>query len=171
MFDTVNSSTSYAYDPRTRTYVQPAYAAQTLQNFLTANSRLLEKLRTPEVVHIEGRATIERGAPVTDLIAVGVKDQNAAPTVLSTLMEFLGQQTEYVSRLIDLGLLMKVITRYPVMLAIDDFQALYCKTSYKDPQFSTIKSYHLSMPRLLLEYASGKKSFVCYTCIVRPDLH
>jgi len=76
------------------------------------------------------------------LIAVGAKDQALAPTILSTLMDILSKQTEY-----------------PVLLAIDAFQALYCKTSYKDPQFSTIKPYHLSMPRLLLEYASGKKSF------------
>jgi len=49
--------------------------------------------------------------------------------------------------------------RYPVLLAVDDFQALYCKTKYRDPNFNRIKPYHLSIPRLLLEYASGKKSF------------
>lgn len=50
--------------------------------------------------------------------------------------------------------------RHPVLVAVDDFQALYGKTTYKDPQFEPIKSYHLSTPRLLIEYASGKKSFV-----------
>jgi small subunit ribosomal protein S29 len=67
-------------------------------------------------------------------------------------------------------LLLKVFTRYPVLLAIDDFQALYCRTSYKDPRFSAIKSYHLSMPRLLLEYAGGKRSFVRFTCFLRSHL-
>ena len=90
----MNSSTPYAYDPRTRTYLQPGYAAQTLQNFLTVNLQALQKLSTPENVLIEGRATIQEGAPLTDLIAIGVKDQNAAPTILSILMEFLGKQTE-----------------------------------------------------------------------------
>lgn len=156
----VNSSSSYTYDPRTRTYLQPAYAAQTLQNFLTVNSQSLQTLKTPERVSIEGRATIERGAPLTDLIAAGARDQNAAPAILSILMELLGKQTEYVSRRICVDCSRKFSTRYPVLLAVDDFQALYCKTSYKDGQFSAIKSYHLSMPRLLLEYASGKKSFV-----------
>jgi small subunit ribosomal protein S29 len=47
-----------------------------------------------------------------------------------------------------------------VLLAVDDFQALYCKTLYRDSNFGTIKPYHLSMPRLILEYASGRKSFV-----------
>ncbi|KAF9650118.1 hypothetical protein BDM02DRAFT_3155015 [Thelephora ganbajun] len=142
VINTVNSSTSYIYDPRTRTYLQPAYASQTLQNFVTVNSQLIQKLKVSDDVPIEGRATIPKGAPLADLIAVGAKDQNSAPVVLSALLEILGKQTEY-----------------PVLLAIDDFQALYCKTSYKDPRFSMIKSYHLSMPRLLLEYASGKKSF------------
>ncbi|KAF9785172.1 mitochondrial ribosomal death-associated protein 3-domain-containing protein [Thelephora terrestris] len=142
VIDTVNSSTSYTYDPRTKTYLQPAYAAQTLQNFLTANSRLLQELKTPGDVPIDGRAPIQGGTPLTELITIGAKDPSSAPAILSALMGILSKQTDY-----------------PVLLAIDAFQALYCKTSYKDPQFSTIKSYHLSMPRLLLEYASGKKSF------------
>lgn len=94
MIDTVNSSTSYVYDPRTRTYLQPAYASQTLQNLLTVNLELLQKLKTLEDVPIEGRATIPGGAPLTDLIAVGAKDQNSAPAILSALLEILGKQKE-----------------------------------------------------------------------------
>jgi hypothetical protein len=55
------------------------------------------------------------------------------------------------------------VSRYPVLLAVDDFQALYCKTAYRDPHFVPIKPYHLSIPRLLLEYASGRKSFVSFS--------
>jgi small subunit ribosomal protein S29 len=54
------------------------------------------------------------------------------------------------------------IHRYPVLLAIDDLQALYCETAYRDPRFAPIKSYHLSMPRLLLEFICGRKSFVSH---------
>lgn len=50
--------------------------------------------------------------------------------------------------------------RHPVLLAVDDFHALYSQTMYRDPHFQPIKSYHLSMPRLLLDYASGRKTFV-----------
>ena len=94
MIDTVNSSTSYVYDPRTRTYLQPAYASQTLQNLLTVNLELLQKLKTLKDVPIEGRATIPGGAPLTDLIAVGAKDQSSAPAILSALLEILGKQKE-----------------------------------------------------------------------------
>ncbi|KAJ3506132.1 hypothetical protein NLJ89_g7035 [Agrocybe chaxingu] len=48
---------------------------------------------------------------------------------------------------------------FPVLLAVDEFQALYGKTAYRDPHFSHIHSYHLSMPRLIMEYACGKRQF------------
>jgi small subunit ribosomal protein S29 len=54
-------------------------------------------------------------------------------------------------------------------MAIDDFQALYCESTYRDPLFSRIKPWHLSMPRILLEYASGKKSFVSYPSLYFSD--
>lgn len=103
VIDTVNSSTSYVYDPRTRTYTQPVYASRTLQNFSEVNSQLLQNLETSENVPIEGRATIPKGAPLTDLIAVGAKDQNSAPAILSTLLEILGKQTKWVVRYGNLG--------------------------------------------------------------------
>ena len=101
MIDTVNSSTSYTYDPRTQTYLQPAYASQTLQNFSAANSRLLQQLDIPEDIPIEGRAAIPKGAPLAELIAVGAKDQNSAPAILSTLLEILGKQIKCVRRYCD----------------------------------------------------------------------
>ncbi|KAF8961983.1 mitochondrial ribosomal death-associated protein 3-domain-containing protein [Flammula alnicola] len=48
---------------------------------------------------------------------------------------------------------------YPVLLAVDEFQTLYGKTEYRDPHFVPIHSYHLSLPRMIMEYASGKRSF------------
>ena len=108
VIDTVNSSTSYVYDTRSRTYHQPTYAAQTLQNFLAVNSQLLQRLKTPEDIPIEGRATIQKGTPLTELIAAGAKDQGSAPAVLSTLMGILGKQTEYVAPCVGFGRLRKL---------------------------------------------------------------
>jgi len=96
--DAVNSSTSYVYEPRTRTYLQPTYASQTLQKFSAVNSHLLQNLKTLEDIPIEGRATFPKDTPLADLIAAGAKDQNSAPAILSTLLEILGKQTEYVAR-------------------------------------------------------------------------
>ncbi|EGN95341.1 hypothetical protein SERLA73DRAFT_95973 [Serpula lacrymans var. lacrymans S7.3] len=138
----VNSTTAYVYDIRTQTYLQPVFAYQTLQRFLTVNSAKLQSLSTRQATELERRPPLPAGTPLIDLINVGLRDQIVAPTVLTALMNELGQQTTH-----------------PVLLAVDDFQALFCKSTYRDPHFSRIKSYHLSMPRLFLEYASGKRSF------------
>lgn len=45
-------------------------------------------------------------------------------------------------------------------------QALYGKTAYRDPHFQAIHPYHLSLPRMLMEFASGKRSFVCPAVLV-----
>ncbi|KAM6496503.1 mitochondrial carrier protein [Amanita muscaria] len=136
----VNSSTPYAYDLRTQTYLQPQFAFQTLQRTLSVNSSILSSLHTTKKLFFEKRELPVRSS-LTDLIAIGLKDASSAPAVLDALMTELGQQI-----------------KYPVLLAIDDFQALYCKTAYKDPFFTTIRPYHLSMPRLIMEFASGKRS-------------
>jgi len=91
---------------------------------------------------VEKKPLVPKDTPLTDLITIGMKDQSVAPTVLSAVLEELGKQTNN-----------------PVLMAVDDFQSLYCKSAYRDPQFERINSYHLSMPRLLLDYASSKKSF------------
>ncbi|KAF8625521.1 hypothetical protein AX17_006833 [Amanita inopinata Kibby_2008] len=137
----VNSTTTYIYDLRTQTYLQPSFAYQTLQRTLSVNSSLLSTLSTTKKLAFEKRE-LPIGTSLTDLIGVGLKDVSAAPAVLDALMVELGQQT-----------------KHPVLLAVDDFQALYCKTAYRDPFFSTIRPYHLSMPRLIMEYASGRRSF------------
>ncbi|KAF9244207.1 mitochondrial ribosomal death-associated protein 3-domain-containing protein [Melanogaster broomeanus] len=138
----VNSTTTYFYDPRTRTYLQPVFAYQTLQRFLTVNESRLQQLRTQADVELERRATIPAGTTLSELVRAGVKEQALASTILMALMDELEKQTTF-----------------PVLLAVDDFQAIYCRSTYKDPNFSAIQPYHLSMPRLLLEYASGQRKF------------
>ena len=51
---------------------------------------------------------------------------------------------------------------YPVLFAVDDLQAVYRSTLYRDPHGRLLQPQHLSLPRLILEYASGQKSFVSW---------
>ena len=60
----------------------------------------------------------------------------------------------------DIPLTAEPLPRFPVLLAIDDFQALYNMSLYRDPFYKPVKAYHLSFPRTLLEFASGKQTFV-----------
>lgn len=43
---------------------------------------------------------------------------------------------------------------------MDDFQSLFNTTLYRNPQYELIRPYHMSLPRLLLEYSSKHKAFV-----------
>ncbi|THG98281.1 hypothetical protein EW026_g3884 [Hermanssonia centrifuga] len=138
----VNSSSHYIYDPQTRTYLQPDFSYELLRRFQQINKAALEKLKTTKAF-VSDTAPVRVGVPLTRLIDVGIENKSLAPVALSALFEELSQQTEH-----------------PVLLAVDDFQALYRHTTlYRDPLFHGIKPYHMSLPRLLLEYASGKKVF------------
>ncbi|KAH9947031.1 mitochondrial ribosomal death-associated protein 3-domain-containing protein [Amylocystis lapponica] len=137
----VNSSTTYVYDPRTRTYVQPDASYQILRRFMSVNSELLQSLTTQGVFHMEDGESLPAGLPLADFIEVGIEDRSLAPAILSALMAELSRQTAY-----------------PVLFAVDDAQALYRSTLYRDPHGHILQPHHLSVPRLILEYASGKKS-------------
>ncbi|KAI0255685.1 mitochondrial ribosomal death-associated protein 3-domain-containing protein [Lactifluus subvellereus] len=131
----VNSSTPYSYDLRTQTYLQPVFAQQTLQRFRTVNQHALSSLAAEDKIDLDDGLSLPQGTPLLTLIDVGLKDLISAPIVLAALLEALGKQT-----------------KIPVLLAIDDFQAFFTRTAYKTPQFQTIHAWHLSMPRLILEY-------------------
>ncbi|KAI0831871.1 mitochondrial ribosomal death-associated protein 3-domain-containing protein [Trametes gibbosa] len=137
----VNSSSPFVYDARTQTYNQPFFAQQLLKRFVDVNEALIRSLTVQGSYPLEERA-VSIGAPLADLINIGVEMQSVAPVVLSALLDELAKQT-----------------KYPVLLAIDDFQALYCMSQYRDPFFRAIKAYHLTLPRTLLEFASGERSF------------
>jgi small subunit ribosomal protein S29 len=47
-----------------------------------------------------------------------------------------------------------------VLLAIDDAQPLFTTSSYVDPTYVPIETFSLSVPRLLLDFISGARSFV-----------
>ncbi|KAJ1306829.1 hypothetical protein OPQ81_007814 [Rhizoctonia solani] len=137
----VDSTTPYAYDPRTKTFQQPELAAQILGQFIAANSMLLSQdLQITQEIQNERLGAFSKGTPLSTLLNIGQKDQSLATEVLEVTLEVLGKQT-----------------RYPVLLAIDDFQALFCMSRYRDPQYQLIFAHHLSLPRIMLEYAIGKR--------------
>ncbi|KZT43187.1 hypothetical protein SISSUDRAFT_1069044 [Sistotremastrum suecicum HHB10207 ss-3] len=138
----VDSSTPYTYNTRTQTYIQYDAAFQILQRLLTVNRERIEGLTLESTAAYEHLKGLKAGMTLTSLIEMGLKDKTVVMDILAVVMEELGKQK---SR--------------PVLLAVDDFQALYQSSQYRDPNYQIIKSYHLSIPRLILEYASGKRQF------------
>ena len=88
----VNSSTAYSYDLRTQTYLQPAFAQQTLERFRIVNEHALNPLVAEDKIELDG-SSLPKGTPLLKLIDVGLRDQTSAPAVLSALLEALGKQT------------------------------------------------------------------------------
>jgi small subunit ribosomal protein S29 len=94
----VNSTTSYEYDLRTRTYVQPTFSYQTLQRLQTVNSNSLLGLTTSKRLIFEKRE-VPNGSTLFDLVGVALKDPSLAPVILDALMVELSAQTKYLSSL------------------------------------------------------------------------
>ncbi|KAI0080230.1 hypothetical protein K474DRAFT_1658226 [Panus rudis PR-1116 ss-1] len=137
----LDSSTPYVYDPRTRTYVQPEFSYQLLMRFQTVNSSKLDEVKTSEEFPIPEKGSLPKGSSLNELVNLGLQDHLLAPSVFAELLTELSKQD-----------------KYPVLLAIDDIQALYNRTTgYRNPRFEAIKPYHIHIPRLLLEFSSGKR--------------
>ncbi|GJE90341.1 hypothetical protein PsYK624_064720 [Phanerochaete sordida] len=137
----VNSSTEYVYDARTRTYLQPEFSFQLLQRFQQVNAQFMGTLKLTKDVTL-GRRSLPVGTPISELVNIAQRDKALAPLMLEALLREVSRQKTH-----------------PVLLAVDDIQALYCNTYYRDPQFQGIKPYHMSVPRLLLDFISGKRYF------------
>ncbi|QRW03067.1 AP endonuclease [Ceratobasidium sp. AG-Ba] len=139
----VDSTTPYAYDTRTRTFQQPELALQTLAQFVEANSAILRdaSVQISTDIQNERLGKFSAGTPLSKLLDLGLKDQSLATEVLEVTLEQLGRQN-----------------KYPVLIAVDDFQALLCVSKYRDPQYELLFAHHLTLPRLVLEYACGKRT-------------
>ncbi len=89
----VNSSTPYAYDARTQTYGQPAFAQQLLRRFVDVNEKLIKNLRVQGSYPFKD-VTIGSSSSLLDLINIGLESQESAPTILSVLFMELSKQEE-----------------------------------------------------------------------------
>jgi len=156
----VNPSTPYVYDIRTQTYAQPAFAAQTLQRFLQVNERLLTVMRVTKPITLDENTKFSGTVTYAEFIKESLAVPKLASAALSALLEDLGQQTAYVSSPLHHIVLLNSLDSHPVLLAVDDIQALYCTSLYRDPEFKLIKSWHMSTPRMILEFLCGRKTFV-----------
>ena len=91
----VNSTAPFQYDARTRTFIQPTIAHETLKLFLTFNHQILNQLTLTSEVALE-RTTVPAGATFATLAERGVLDPFAAPEAFKLLLERLQEQRECV---------------------------------------------------------------------------
>jgi len=132
----IESKTEYAYNPSTKLFNQPALAHSILSSLLTTNPTTLSSIKT--------KTQIGKYKPNTSISEI-CKAPKSAESVehLEGVLETLGQSER------------------PVLVAVDEVQALFSTSGVRTPDFRVLESYHLSTPNLFLDYLTGKKSFVC----------
>jgi small subunit ribosomal protein S29 len=132
----IESKTEYAYNPSTKLFNQPALAHSILSSLLTANPTSLSSIKT--------KTQIGKYKSNTSISEICKAPKSAESVeLLEGVLETLGQSDR------------------PVLVAVDEVQALFSTSGVRTPDFRVLESYDLSTPNLFLDYLTGKKSFVC----------
>ena len=143
VIDLINSSTPYTFNAQQATYLQPVAVTRMLGAIASANKNIMPKIKSVAPLKIDGEE-IAAGAPLDKLIAVAHKsaDQPAQQLAFELVLRSLAEQKDV-----------------PVLVAIDDVQALFAMSWYRDPDFRPMRSFELAVPRALLAFLqNGVKS-------------
>ncbi|KIR53788.1 mitochondrial carrier protein [Cryptococcus gattii Ru294] len=138
----VNSTSQYIYDPETKTYAQWESAQNILSVLLETNKDKLSAIELSERVELTKGKSVKAGESVAVLAQLGVKDDRSAVKVLEAVVDALEKQT-----------------KFPVLWAIDEAQTLFNTSKYRAADYTPIEPYHLSTPRLALDFITGRRSF------------
>ncbi|KAI5479188.1 mitochondrial carrier protein [Pseudohyphozyma bogoriensis] len=146
----IDSSTAHAYSDSQKLFLQPTLSSQLLSKFVAANKPAFKAIKTSKAWEF-GNVKVAAGKGLDELASKG-GDSSISPAVLEALFEELATQKSH-----------------PVLLALDDSQSLFGVSSVVDPTYTAVDSFGLSVPRLLLEYVSGVKSFNSGTVLLAPS--
>ena len=136
----INSSSLYTYNAQHKAYLQPEATKQLLEAVLKVNGAAVKQIKTTEAVEVDG-SKLEAGTSLEVLLKQGVDEASSAAakqTILETVFKTLSSQTER-----------------PVLVALDDAQALFRTSLYKDPDFVNLESFELGLPRALLSFLTS----------------
>ncbi|WVF66537.1 hypothetical protein IAT40_001277 [Kwoniella sp. CBS 6097] len=137
-----NSSSHYVYDSATQTFSQWQSAQRMLTTLSEINGDKLDAIKLPSAVELAQGKTVEAGASLSTLVRTGAKDDRVAVQALDAVMAVLEQQIQY-----------------PVLWAIDEAQTLFTTSKYRTADYTPIEPYHLSTPRLALDFIAGRRTF------------
>ncbi|KAG2171476.1 hypothetical protein INT43_009137 [Umbelopsis isabellina] len=135
-----NGSSAYVPVQGTDEFEQPALASNLLQKIKTVNDYILKDINLTKDYHID-RHSAAKGTSLSKLLDIGIKDQYTAQKVIEALLEEVGN------------------TDTPAIIAVDEVNALYTKTQYRDAESQVVDAYRLRLPRTILDYFSGNKQF------------
>ena len=131
----IESKTEYAYNPSTKLFNQPALAHSILSSLLTTNPSTLSSIKTKTQI-----GKYKSNTSISEICKSPKSPESVE--LLEGVLETLGQSDR------------------PVLVAVDEVQALFSTSGVRTPDFRVLESYDLSTPNLFLDYLTGKKSFV-----------
>ena len=131
----IESKTEYAYNTFTKLFSQPALASSILTSLVTANPTSLSSIKS--------KSQIGKYKAGTSIAEICKQAKDNTVETLEGVLATLAEQTEV-----------------PVLVAIDEVQALFSTSGLRTPDYRILESYDLSTPRLFLDYLTGKKTFV-----------
>lgn len=138
----INSGANYRYSTETHTFHQPQLSVALMKSMLAANRSALSQIKTEKEFTSSNDTVIPVGETLDNVIQGPGTDERISAEVLEFVMDTLATQTSH-----------------PVVLAVDEVQCLFMRSDYRSPTFEFLQSYALSLPRLLGDYVSGRKSF------------
>ncbi|RIA84681.1 mitochondrial ribosomal death-associated protein 3-domain-containing protein [Glomus cerebriforme] len=136
----VNSTFPYIRMESTGEFVQPTLVASLLRQIKLVNERHLININLRRDHQIHRHVIKDNNA--SQLLDVGINDPHSAQEVFEIFLEEIGNNQEY-----------------PVLLAVDEVNAFYTDSEYRDVDDSLLEATKLSLPRTILEYFSGNKDF------------
>ncbi|WWC90199.1 uncharacterized protein L201_005132 [Kwoniella dendrophila CBS 6074] len=151
-----NSSSHYIYDSSTQFFNQWESSQTILSNLSLNNKDKLDQINLIEDIDfssIPGVKNLTKGTKLSELVSLGSKDDRLSVKALDQVMSVLEQQTQF-----------------PVIWAIDEVQTLFKISEYRTPDYTPIEPYHLSTPRLALDFISGRRSFAKGTILTSLSL-
>lgn len=138
----VNSTSPFSYSAEEQAYLQPEVVQKTMASTLAVNAKS----------GVLGKIPLARDVPGTDFKASGGKTVQdllkAAPSYSSNPL---------VSQRIFDAFLHSISSQSAVhtLLAMDDAQALYSTTNYRDPDYKLVQAYELAAVRSILSLLVG----------------
>ncbi|KAF9173381.1 37S ribosomal protein S23 mitochondrial [Mortierella sp. AD011] len=137
----MNSSFAYNKVPNTTSFVQPSLASTLAGQIHSVNKSALNNIVTSEVARV-GRHDIVAGTTLSALLEIAVKEASAAQDVIEVFMKEMAIQKEI-----------------PTLIAVDEVNSLFRPTEYMSQDGKELDPEHLKLPKLFLDYISGKSSF------------
>ncbi|CAG8467914.1 8405_t:CDS:10 [Acaulospora morrowiae] len=135
----VNSTHPYVKDEAKNEFIQPTLASELCKQIKSVNGEILERIPLKNGCKI-GNVVLKEHDNVSNLLDIGINNIYEAQNAFETFMNEIGNNS-----------------MHPVLLAVDAINAFYTVSEYTDLDDTCMEPFRLSLPRVILEYFSGKR--------------